>query len=571
MSSKVKLNFKRRINDFSSPEEVVNDIARERFSMDEYLSNPSSLLSPFLFKDMQVAVEKISSAIKENKNICVWGDYDVDGTTSVYTTYNLLLKITKLLNSSSKIGYYIPHREKEGYGVNNNGLKKLRDDMYDLIISVDCGISCYFQVAYAKEIGLDFVVTDHHEYPSLVPDCPIINPHDGFYPFHNLSGCGTAFKLMEGLYKYNNLSVDNVYKYLDITAISTIADLMDLNGENRIIVKYGLYLLQNNIDKNERPWLNKLLEKAKFSGPIDSYTVGFVIAPRINSVGRLSHSMDSLRFMLTEDNAELDRMASSINSLNEERKEMQDSIVKIGDELIQNDESGLQNSINIAVDGRVGVVGLAASNLLEKYYRPTTVFSTLVSPDIYKASARSIDGFNYFEEVIEPNRDIIVGGGGHALAAGLAIKKENLSEFIKRVNIAVEKCLKNDPDLLVKKINIDCVLEPESIDLAFAKKVDLLAPFGQGNPAPIFFMENMSIKSVKGVPATDPKHVQITLVKNDAVFKGIIFKRADLIEELISLGTIDVAFNVSINKFLGKTELNLIITYFRESKITENK
>lgn len=559
----VKLVLKRNIKDYSSTEEVVNDIIKERFSMDEYLSNMSALEDPFKFKDMIPAVEKITEYIKNNKNICVYGDYDVDGTTSAYLTYNLLCRIVQILESTSKISYYIPHREKEGYGVNNGALDKIKAGGFDLVITVDCGISNYLQVEHAKSIDLDFIVTDHHEYPENVPDCPIINPHDGYYPFSKLSGCGTVFKLMEALYIHNGLPRGMVFEYLDIVAISTVADLMDLVGENRIIVKYGLYLLQNYVDKGTRPWLNKLLEKANFTGTIDSYTIGFVIGPRINSVGRLSHSMHTLRYMLSNDEDLLEEYSSKINKLNDERKEMQEVIVEVGDQLIQ--ERGVENSINIVVDGRVGVVGLAASNLLEKYYRPTTVFSSSVNPDIYKASARSIDGFNYFEEVIEKNRDIIVGGGGHAAAAGLAVRKENIEEFNNRVNKAVEECLKTNPDLLVRKIYVDCELEPESIDVPLVKKIEQMAPFGMGNPTPIFFLRNMSIKELKGVPVANPKHLQITLVKDELVFKAIMFKRYDVIEELQSMGTIDIAFSLSLNKFLGRTEVNLLVEYFRPS------
>lgn len=559
----VKLVLKRNIKDYSSTEEVINDIIKERFSMDEYLSNMSALEDPFKFKDMLPAVEKITEYIKNNKNICVYGDYDVDGTTSVYLTYNLLCRIVQILQSTSKIGYYIPHREKEGYGVNNNALDKIKAKGFDLVITVDCGISNYEQVNHAKSIGLDCIVTDHHEYPANVPDCPIINPHDGYYPFSKLSGCGTVFKLMEALYIHNELPRGMVFEYLDIAAISTVADLMDLVGENRIIVKYGLYLLQNYVDKGTRPWLNKLLEKAKFTGPIDSYTIGFVIGPRINSVGRLSHSMHTLKYMLSNDEALLEEYSTKINQLNDERKEMQEVIVEVGDKLIQ--DSGVSNSINIVVDGRVGVVGLAASNLLEKYYRPTTVFSSSVNPDIYKASARSIDGFNYFEEVIEKNRDIIVGGGGHAAAAGLAVRKENIEEFNNRVNKAVEECLKTNPDLLVRKIYVDCELEPESIDVPLVRKIEQMAPFGMGNPTPIFFLRNMTIAELKGVPVANPKHLQITLVRDSLVFKGVMFKRYDVITELQSMGTIDIAFSLSLNTFLGRTEVNLLIDYFRPS------
>ena len=559
----VKLVLKRNIKDYSSTEEVINDIVKERFSMDEYLSNISALKDPFLFKDMLIAVEKLTAFIKENKNICVYGDYDVDGTTSVYFTYNLLVKFAEILHSKSRIGYYIPHREKEGYGVHNSALDTIKSNGYDLVITVDCGIANYMQVNYGKTIGLDFIVTDHHEYPQNIPDCPVINPHDGYYPFTKLSGCGTAFKLMEALYIHNNLPRGIVFEYLDIVAISTVADLMELVGENRIIVKYGLYLLQNYVDKGTRPWLNKLLEKAKFTGQIDSYTIGFVIGPRINSVGRLNHSMRSLEFMLSNDEKKLDSFATVINKLNEDRKEMQAEIVKVGDDIIE--KNGVANSINIFVNGRVGVVGLAASNLLEKNYRPTTVFTNSKDPDIIKGSARSIDDFDYFSLVIEPNRDIIVGGGGHAAAAGLAIRREHLGEFNNRVNKAVEEALKTKPDLLVRKYQVDCELEPESIDVHLVKKIEQMAPFGMGNPTPLFFLRNMSIKDLKGVPVADPKHLQITLMRGESVFKCIMFKRYDLIEELQSLGTIDIAFSLSLNTFLGRTEVNLLIDYYRPS------
>lgn len=569
MIKDVKLVVKRNIQDFMSVEEAVNDMIKERFSMDEYLANMSQLLDPFLFKDMQIAVETLTEAFKKGTNICIYGDYDVDGTTSVYTGYNLLLKLAVALNSKSKIGYYIPHREREGYGVNNGAIDRIKSAGYDFIITVDCGISCYPQVEYAKSLDMTVVVTDHHEYPKQIPQCPIINPHDGVYPFHKLSGCGVLFKYMEAMFKYNNLPISVVYEYLDVVSISTVADLVELTGENRIIVKYGLYLMQNNYDKRVRPWLNALLDAANFKGMIDSYTIGFVIGPRINSVGRLNHSMQTIKFMLTKDENELARMAQIINDLNEERKKLQDNIVIEGDNIIKSSPNGLQNSINIVVDGRVGVVGLAASHLLEKYYRPTTVFSSSVHPEIYKASARSIEDFDYFNEVLEQTRDIIVGGGGHAAAAGLSVRKENIEEFNNRVNLAVEKALKTRPDLLMRKIHVDCELLPESIDMALVNKVDQMAPFGMGNATPLFLLKNMTISSIKGVPSDNPKHIQMTLMNGERVFKAILFKRYDLYERLQSLHTIDIVFSLSLNRSFGKTEINFLINYFRPSILNE--
>lgn len=557
------LIIKRDIADYQNVDELIKDMQNERFPNGEYQDTLESLGTPFDFKDMKAAVEKLTEAIKNNKNICIWGDYDVDGTTSIYVTYNLLLKIAALLKSNSKISYYIPHREKEGYGVNNEGLNKIKKAGYDFIITVDCGIANTDQVKHAQEIGLDVIVTDHHEYPENPPQCLIINPHDGEYPFSKLSGCATAFKFMEALYEHNNFDKKIVYSYLDVVTISTIADLMDLVGENRTIVKYGLKLLNRNAQTKKRLWLNKLLDVAKVEGEIDSFTVGFAIAPRLNSVGRLSHNGHNLKFMLSTDNMEAHKYAFKINQLNEERKKLQDEMVKIGDALVQ--EKGISNSINIVVDGRIGVVGLAASNLLEKYYRPTTVFSSSVNPDIYKASARSIEGFNYFKEVIEENRDIIVKGGGHAQAAGIAVKKEDIEEFSRRVDLAVEKHLKKDPELLKRKLYIDCKLKAENIYIDFINKVNSLAPFGQGNPAPIFYIENLTVNKVIGVPYENPKHLQIVLSSGKKFLKCILFKRIDLLEEISNYSNVDIAFTASINIYQERKYVSLSIMHIKKS------
>lgn len=559
----MKWNIKKNVDDFNSIEDLINEIIKERFSMNEYIANISKLEDPFKFKDMSRAVAKLTEAIDAGKNICIYADYDVDGTTSCYTAYNLLRKFISIRKSSSKVGYYIPHREKEGYGMNKNSLDYIRSLGFDLIITVDNGIASYSEVEHGKTIGLDFIITDHHEYPKVVPNCPIINPHDGVYPFTKLSGCGTVFKMLEALYTFCGLPIGMVYEYLDVVAISTVADLMDLVGENRIIVQYGIYILNENYAKKTRPWLNKLLEKAKFNGVIDSYTIGFVIGPRINSVGRLSHSMNTMKFMLETNEDALDKYADIINTMNEERKEMQQTIVQVGDEFIQ--EHGVENSINIVVDGRVGVVGLAASNLLDKYYRPTTVFSSSGDPNIYKASARSIEGFDYFQEIIEKNRDIIVRGGGHSMAAGLSVKKENIDLFRQRANKAVEEVLKTNPELLVRKLNIDAEIHPSNIEFSLVKKIDQMEPYGQGNPKPVFLLRNMTVKELKGVPKNNPKHLQITVMNGDNVFKGILFKRFDLFEDIQNAGTIDLAFTVSLNTFIGKTEIQFMIEDYKKS------
>lgn len=572
----VKLNIKRREEDFTSIENVINDIMKERFTLNQYLENLGDLISPFKFKDMLVAVEKFTEAIERGDDICFWGDFDVDGITTMYTAFKLATKFVKLKNSKSRIGYYIPSREKEGYGVNCAGLTKLREEGYDLIVTGDCGISNHKEVEHAKSIGLDFIVTDHHEYPQVAPDCPIINPHDGEYPFHGLCGCATMFKFMEAVYEHNGFEKKHVYELLDIVAIALVADLMPLLEENRILVRYGLILLQNNYAKGVRPWLNHMLKAARFQGRMDSFTIAFGIGPRINSIGRLSEGMGALHFMLCEDEEELEAMAKQIEELNEERKDLQDDVVRKGVEILN--EKGIGNAINIVVDARVGVIGLAASNLLERYYRPTTVFTRVPNkPGLLKASARSIEGVDYFRDILEKNRDIIEGGGGHAAAAGLAIKEENFEEFDRRVNECVAKIVEENKefDVLTKVIDIECEVYPQSLDIELAEKLSGMEPYGMANTKPIFYMKNMSIQEVELFPTpkydksgklkNKPKHIQMTLFNGSRVFKAMLFKRADLLEELRLMHTIDIAFTTNISSFLGKTELQLYLEYYKKS------
>lgn len=573
----VKLNIKRKESEFSNVDSIVTDIMKERFTLNQYMENLKDLNSPFLFKDMEIAVEKYTKAVEEGKNICHWGDFDVDGITTMYLSYNLGKRFIHLKDSSSKISYYIPSREKEGYGVNNEGLLKLKEQGFDLIVTGDCGIASTKQVEYGKSIGLDFIITDHHEYPEVAPDAPIINPHDGEYPFHGLCGCGTMFKFMEALYEYNSLSKQLVYQFIDIVAIATVADLMPLLGENRILVRYGLILLQNNYAKKVRPWLNALLDASKFRGKIDSFTIGFGIGPRLNSIGRLSEGRDAVEFMLSEDQEFLMEKALEIEGLNNERKELQEDVVLKG--VAEIESKGVKNATNIIVESRVGVIGLAASNLLERYYRPTTVFTRVPSkPGLLKASARSIAGFDYFNDVLEKTRDILEGGGGHAAAAGLSIKEENFEEFDRRVNEYVAEKLESNPELLVKVIDIDCEFNPHSVNVALIEKLKAMEPYGMANLKPIFFMRNMSIQEVEVIPKpkynkkgenkNKPKHLQLTLFNGSSVFKAMIFKRADLLEELRSMHTIDIAFTADIRDYGDITEVQLLIEYYRKS---ENK
>lgn len=571
----VKLNIKRREDEFTSVENIINDIMKERFSLNQYMENLKNLISPFKFKDMQIAVEKYTKAVEEGKNICHWGDFDVDGITTMYSSYKLGKQFIELKNSTSKIRYYIPSREKEGYGVNKDGLLKLREQGYDLIVTGDCGIASYNEVEYGKSIGLDFIITDHHEYPEVAPNAPIINPHDGEYPFHGLCGCATMFKFMEALYQYNSFDKKLVYEYIDIVAIATVADLMPLLEENRLLVRFGLIMLQNNYAKGVRPWLNYLLKAAKFQGKIDSYTIGFVIGPRINSIGRLSEGMGALDFMLCEDEVELQRLANEIELLNEERKELQDEVVSKGISIVEDD--GVGNSITIIVDARPGVIGLAGSNLLERYYRPTTVFTRIPGkPGLLKASARSIPGVDYFNDILEPNRDVILGGGGHAAAAGLAIKEENFDEFKRRVEECMANKIKNTPDILTKVIDIECEISPQSLDIGLVEKLKGMEPYGMANTKPLFFMKNMSIQSVDVIPKPKfdkegnlkkkAKHLELTLFNGSRVFKALIFKRADLLEEMRGMHTIDIVFSTDISTFNGKTEVQLLLEYFRKSE-----
>lgn len=562
-------NIKRNRENYANAQLIQYSLYDERVLKNNSTLKDGKLNNPFLFLGMKDAVDKINYYIENNKKITIYGDFDMDGITSTATGVSLLTQYAVLKNSKSIINFYIPDREKEGYGLNKTAIKTLKDKNVDLIITVDCGISSVNEVEYAKELGMDIIVTDHHEMPEVLPDCITINPKDNSYPFKYLSGCAVIFKVFQALY-YNKFSQNYVYSFIDIVSMSIISDVMPLIDENRLIVQYGLKLLNNNISRGKRQWVDLLLKNSNPANTkqieINSGTVAFVIAPRINSIGRLSHASLGVFYLLSGNKEKLIKLSEWIEALNKRRIYLQDKAVKESQKYLES--HGVENNIALCVDCPSGIAGLVAANILEKYYRPTVIFTK--SNGFYKGSARSIDGFNYFENVIKPNQDIIVKGGGHAGAAGFTIKEGDFDIFNSRINKSMETTIQENPELLYPVLDIECELYMEDINYDFYKSIQTLEPFGEGNKQPLFLLRSVNIKNITPVPKDNPKHLQIVIEKNNITIKSILFKQANLYKEFSELENVDLVFSLSLNSWRNRNEVQLVIKDYKES-ICKNK
>lgn len=553
---KKKLIVKRNREDYVNTKDIIQEIKKERFGSSEFMDSIDSLYDPFKLNNCKEAIDIIINSIRNNEDITVYGDYDTDGCTSVYTSICCLKNVINILKSRTQIHYCIPHRVKEGYGLNKTAIGKISKTGTKLIITVDNGISGYDEIEYVKELGMKVIVTDHHDFPDVLPKTTIVSCKDGKYPFPKLCGCGVIFKVMLALYDKLGLDKEYVMDYIDIVAIATIADVVELNGENRVIVKEGLYRLNKNIYRKDRFWIKCLLDEAKIKPPITSSMISFVIAPRINAIGRLYHAYSVINYLLERIEDNIAGMAVKINNINEQRKTLQEDAVKEAHKNLE--ASGINNSIVMALDCPEGVVGLVASNLLEEYYRPVTIFSKNDKGE-YKGSGRSIPGIHYFNDVIKKNKDIIIRGGGHELAGGLTIAKENIPLLNKRINNLIDERIRTNPELLQNTIKIESELYPEDISIELYDEICTLEPYGEGNKEPMFLLNDMTLVKIDQVPKNAPKHLQLKFKGNNVMLKSIFFKSMDKVDDFIINKKYNIVFTLEENYYNNARYVNLRI------------
>jgi len=467
------------------------------------------LYSPFLFQDMEKILEKIMYSIKKGERILIYGDYDVDGTTSVALLYSLFKRLR------AKVDYYIPHRLKEGYGLSKEGIDYAISNSVKLIITVDCGISALGEIEYAKKNGIDVIVTDHHEPGSTIPSAfAILDPKlDTNYPFRELAGVGVAFKLALALSHINNLPVEKLKWDLDLVALGTIADVVPLYGENRILSHFGLKVL----NRMRRPGLRALAKVAGVTQPFTSYHVGFIFGPRINAIGRLRQAKEVVTFLTSYDENEVKQIAEKLHTLNEERKKIEKDILLEALETADKIDKSKYWGLVLSSEGwHEGVIGIVASRVVEKYNRPTIIIS--FDEEIGKGSGRSIPEFHLYEGLKEC-AEFLVEFGGHREAAGLIIKKENLDKFTEKFNDVVKFHIKEED--IEKKFYIDLEIDFDIINKNLVEGMRKLMPFGPSNTKPVFIVRNVEVvgypdnfsgEHIKFKIRKGKKHIQVIMI-----------------------------------------------------------
>ena len=520
------------------------------------------ITSPFLLKDIDKAVERLEIAKEKGEPVWIYGDYDVDGITSVSLCYLALKEL------GYNVKYYIPLRD-EGYGLNIEALNYIKSEGGTLTITVDCGISSHKEIAHANEIGIDIIVTDHHEINNGNPPAfAVINPkrEDNEYKFKYLAGVGTAFFLISALFEKNNLK-DELYKYLDIVAIGTVADIVPLLKENRIFVKEGLEHLRRSKWLGINMLIKKIFEDYE-TRKFNTYDIGFIIAPIFNAAGRLEDAKRAVELFIEKDHRVCSTIISELLSKNSERKEIQEDIFQKAVEKIEN-EKLYENAILIVGEEGFhhGVIGIVASKILDRYYKPTIIMEIKKDEGIATASCRSIEGFNIIE-ALNNFSDLLLKYGGHSGAAGFSIKIENIPEFSKRLNEYAEKTISDIA--FVKPIKIDKPLAFYKISYDFLDKISLLEPFGFGNSSPIFSLNNCQFDNLRLI-GKDRKHIMMNIIKDGQEFKNCVwFNSDDIFEELVSLTNIDIAFKLKLETFKDKYQYKIFIEDIKESINIEN-
>ncbi len=528
--------------------------------MSEFLSEKPQLThDPYLMHGMQEAVDRIMQAIDKNQKIVIYGDYDVDGITSVALLIDFLFPVT------DHIEYYIPLRKEEGYGINREALLEIREDYQaDLLITVDCGINAIEELAYAREIFLDVIVTDHHSPGDQLPDAITINPKqpDCQYPFKELCGCAVAFKLAQALQQKCCLPKKQLTKLLDLVALATVCDVVPLRNENRTFVKYGLEI----IEKRERLGLNTLmsllsLDKTK----IDVRHLGFVIGPHFNASGRIDDARKGVQLLVTRNRQTASFIAGRLIKLNNERKLIQEAGLDICQQIAAKIDDRTKFLLIDADSLHEGVIGIIAGRLRDTYYRPTIVLTPSQDPSIYTGSGRSIQGFHLFNE-LKPATPLMERFGGHANACGLKIRKENIDKLRKYLQERVLIAERQNPDLLLKKIKIVEEVSPSEITERVVQEIMKLEPYGMGNEKPYFVMKNLTADDQKIVRMGDAgQHLKVCGFLKDDNLEGtgveiLGFSIEEETREMImSCTPFDLVFYPQINEFRGKRCVQLMI------------
>ncbi|MBE6264571.1 MAG: single-stranded-DNA-specific exonuclease RecJ [Prevotella sp.] len=502
----------------------------------------ADLINPFLMKDMDIAVDRLNDAMGRKERILVYGDYDVDGCTAVALVYKFLQQFY------SNIDYYIPDRYEEGYGVSKKGIDYAKETDVKLIIILDCGIKAIDEIAYAKSLGIDFIICDHHVPDEVMPDAvAILNPkrEDDSFPFKHLCGCGVGFKFMQAWAKNNGIPFGNLIPLLDFCAVAIAADIVPVVDENRILAFHGL----RQLNQNPSTGLKAIIDVCGLNGrDIAMSDIIFKIGPRINASGRIENGKESVDLLVEKDYSTALKMSKHIDEYNEQRKDIDKQMTEEANQIVSKLESQKHHSSIVLYDEnwKKGVIGIVASRLTEIYFRPTIVLTR--DGDLATGSARSIPGFDIYA-AIKNCRDMLLNFGGHTYAAGLTLKWDSIPEFRNRFQKYVEEHIQ--PEQTEAMLNIDAQIDFKDITKRLHNDLKRFAPFGPCNPKPVFCTKNVYDYGTSKVVGREQEHIKLELVDSNSsdVVNGIAFGQSASARYIKSKRAFDIAYTIEDNIF----------------------
>ncbi|MDO4618179.1 MAG: single-stranded-DNA-specific exonuclease RecJ [Clostridia bacterium] len=510
----------------------------------------SAVNNPMLLPDSQKACERIRDAILNKEKIVVYGDYDVDGITSTVLLYSYLKK------KGAEVEYYIPDRVGEGYGINIMAINKIARGGAKLMITVDCGITAVGEVEFARTQSLDVIITDHHTCKDELPRAvAVVNPKraDSEYPFDALAGVGVVFKLVLALAVYMGDSTKDVFMdYVELAALGTIADVVSVMGENRIIIEHGLRIMRDGGNKGIRA----LLEiSGALDRPIDASSVAFSVSPRLNAAGRIGSAETAVSLLLSEDNEEIQRIAEELNTANRSRQETEHLIFEEAMDMVMKDAMfDKKKVIVLAGEGwHHGVIGIVASRIAERFYKPCILIS--YENGVGKGSGRSIPGFNLFD-ALSASEEHLTNFGGHAQAAGLGVNTDEIPAFEKAINAYAEKVMTAED--MIPKVHIDCRVKPSTLSLGFAMALKKLEPYGMDNEKPTFSLLGAEIVDIDTV-GSDKKHLRMRVSAEGNTVSAIGFSMSEYASFFKKGDLIDVAFSADVNEYRGSKNLQIFL------------
>jgi single-stranded-DNA-specific exonuclease len=519
------------------------------------------LHDPFMMKDMNIAVDRLSTAIKKNEKILVYGDYDVDGTTAVALVYSFLKE------QYSNIEYYIPNRYKEGYGVSFQGIDFATENNCKVVITLDCGIKAVEKIRYARSKGIDVIVCDHHYPGDEIPKAlAVLDPKQPgcSYPYKELSGCGVGFKLIHAYSKIQGIPFSSITHYLDLVAVSIASDIVPITGENRVMAYFGL----KQLNDAPRTGLKEIIKEAEVFRTLTVEDVVFKIGPRINAAGRMETGSKAVELLIANDSKLAAGISKEINNFNIERRSIDRLITTEAMRMISEDQrtGNAKTTVLYNPAWKKGVIGIVASRLIETYYRPTVILTE--SNGFATGSARSVQGYDLYQ-AIEACSDLLESFGGHMYAAGLTLKKENIQPFIERFEQYVNSTITEDQ--LLPRVFIDTELSFSEINEEFFRVMSQFQPFGPENMSPIFISRNVFDTGTGRMVGSSGEHLKLDLCQEPATMKSlpaIAFNLANNFEYIKKGSPFDICYSIEMNEFRGNKNLQLNI---RDIKSPESK